>query len=301
MASTHTDITRPSDIDRELKLPPAVRYFEAEPVRTTATLAEYRDEAGRLHNDHGYAVYLDDGTEEWWRHGHAHSVDDWPAISLGNSSELDVFVPSGLQGGTICDRLDFGSGALVWCEDGLIHRIGDPAVQLCPGIFNYCEYWHMGRRHRADGPALIDCFEKWYYHGLLHRCDGPAVVNTSRNHTGVWVWYGEVFCDGAELGEEDFPFHEPPPAFYMTALLSMMTTPVLHAKSIDVIVARIALLMPDFPALWFGREGCEWHEIRRAIAICLEEHTTGVGPKAKRKRKAKIDVISLPEFFLDED
>lgn len=300
MTSTHIDITTPCDIDRELKLPPAVRYFQAEPVRATATLEEYRDEAGRLHNEYGYAVSLDDGTEEWWQHGHAHSVGDWPAIALGNSCELNVFVPSGLQGCTIPDRLEFGLGALVWCDDGLIHRSGDPAVQLSPGIFNYCEYWHRGRRHRANGPALIDCYEKWYYHGLLHRRDGPAVVDITRNHTGDWVWYGELFCDRNGLGEQTFPFHEPPPAFYMTALLSMMTTPVLHPNSVDAIIARIALLMPDFPALWFGREGCEWHEIRRAIAICLEECTKGVALKARRKRKANIDVIPLPELFSDE-
>lgn len=302
MNPNDTDIFRPSSIDRELKLPPAVRYFQAEPVRFQVPLYESRDEFGRLHNDDWFAYGLDDWTEEWWRHGHAHSVDDRPAISLGESSELSFWVPSGLSDFPSPDRIDLERDARVWCEDGLIHRDGKPAIELSRGASGCKEYWWKGRRHRVGGPAVVEREHTWYYHGLIHRHDGPAVSYPQAHSVlfGDWLWYGEMFSTMRGLGSADFPFHEPPPKFYMTALVSFLTTPELHPNSVDVIVNRIATLMPEFPALWFVRESCDWQEIRRALAICLETHTKiAVKTKVRRKRKPKIDTLPLPDLLFD--
>lgn len=301
MNTIPNDIKQPCDLGREMKLPPAVRFFEAEPVRLLEMVHECRDSSGRLHMDGDIAVGFEDGTVEWWEHGHANSLGDMPAIAMGHSTEHSLLVPSGFKKAPLPDNLVLLPDTRVWCRDGLIHRDDGPAIDRAVWFAPYQEYWLMGRRHRVNGPAVVGKDETWYHHGLIHRSDGAAVVNIDRrNHYGVWVWYGEVFCAPYGLGDDDFPFNEPPPVFYMTALLSMMTTPVLHPKSVDIIVARIAELMLDFPALWFGREGCDWHDIRRALAIFLEERKQSVSTKRRRKRKAKLDIIPLPDLFLAE-
>jgi hypothetical protein len=301
MEATFTIINRPGEIDRDLKLPPALRYFEAEPVRMQETLCESRDSEGRLHNERGYAVCLDDGTEEWWRHGHAHSVDDWPAIILGQSSEVYLSVPAGLNV-PHPDEMLLKPDARVWCDDGLIHRDGNAAVELSPGLFNYQEYWCKGRRHRTDGPAVIKREETWYYHGLIHRHDGPAVVypDMMKNHYGDWVWYGDLFSTREGLYTQDFPFHEPPAEFYMTAFLSMMSAPELPPHAVDLVVAKIEKLMPDFPVIWQFRELSGWQDIRGAVAICLDEREKGSPPKPRRKRKARVDSLPLPAGIGDD-
>lgn len=303
MNSIDTAIFRPSGLDRELKLPPAVRHFQAEPVRFEVPLYESRDELGRLHSEDGFAFRLEDWTEEWWRHGHAQSVDDRPAISLGESGELSIWVPSGMKDYPSPDRIDLARNARVWCDDGLIHRDGKPAIERSHGLSGDKEYWWRGRRHRSGGAAVTRGTEHtWYYHGLIHRPDGPAVSYPQAHsvHYGDWLWYGEVFSTMRGVGSADFPFHEPPPEFYMTALVSFLTTPELHPNSVDIIVDRIATLMPEFPALWFVRESCEWQVIRRALAICSEERSKiGVKPKAKRRHKPKIETLPLPDLLFD--
>jgi len=47
----------------------------------------------------------------------------------------------------------------------------------------------MGKRHREDGPAIIN-FERsteWYHDGVLHREDGPAIESGNIN---MWYNYG---------------------------------------------------------------------------------------------------------------
>lgn len=304
MNSNQENIDRPLGLDRAngLKLPPALRYFEAEPVRFQKTLYESRDSDGRLHSERGYAVSLDDGTEEYWRHGHAHSVDDWPAIIVGQSSEVWLSVPSGLNL-PLPDELVLKPDARVWCEDGLIHRVGDAAIELSPGLFNYQEYWCRGRRHRANGPAVIKAEHTWYYHGLIHRADGPAVEHphATLDYRGDWVWYGDLFSTPEGLYAQDFPFHEPPAEFYMTALASMQAPPQLNPTAEGIVVTRIGQLMTDFPMRWSLREVCGWAEIRRSLIAFNEAIAQGCTAKSRGVRDAADDVIPLPEGVGDEE
>jgi hypothetical protein len=301
MNSIQDNIKRPIGLDRDedLKLPPVVRYFEAERVRTVENKYEHRDESGRLHNDSGYAVLRADGSTECWRHGHAHSVDDVPAITVGPDGGLLVPVPLGLSV-HLLDDLSLEPGARVWCDDGVIHRDGNAAVEM-PN--NFREYWHQGRRHRNNGPAYIRWEERWYYHGLIHRSDGPAVVfpKGKQGSCGEWVWYGDVFCTPDRLGEGDFPFHEPPPEFYATALASMEYAPDFPPKAESIVVARVGQLMPDFPSLWSLRHACGWDEIRRSLAMFLSSQERGCTSKLRRKRKAKVELLALPAGIFDED
>jgi hypothetical protein len=48
--------------------------------------------------------------------------------------------------------------------------------------------WYLhGRRHRADGPAVIwpDGHREWWQHGQYHRADGPAVIRADHRYD----WY----------------------------------------------------------------------------------------------------------------
>lgn len=64
-----------------------------------------------------------------------------------------------------------------WWVNGLLHRIGGPAVELNNGDK---EYWVDGIRHREDGPAIDFKFYKvWFVNGKKHRIDGPALIRTN--------------------------------------------------------------------------------------------------------------------------
>ncbi len=58
------------------------------------------------------------------------------------------------------------------------------------------ETWTLdGKRHREDGPAIIDCAngqltgQRWYRYGLLHREDGPARVEYLDGVIVQEIWY----------------------------------------------------------------------------------------------------------------
>jgi hypothetical protein len=56
------------------------------------------------------------------------------------------------------------------------------------------EWWRDGRRHRADGPAVVhpDGMQEWWRGGRRHRDDGPAVVFADGRQ--------EYWCDGQWCG-----------------------------------------------------------------------------------------------------
>src|ERR1035437_4008111 len=128
----------------------------------------------------------------------------------------------------------FEDGRKEWRrEDGMLHRVGGPAVEEANGGKKWyshgrlhrvgaaaLEYpngfrtWYLqGERHRQDGPA-VECANgsrEWFFHGLRHREDGPAVEAAD----GVREWWlnGEKvdeaavvagrlihYLDGSKLG-----------------------------------------------------------------------------------------------------
>ena len=295
MNSIQENIYRPLGLDRveDLNLPPVVRHFEAEPLRKSKTIQEFRDPtSGRLHNDGRYAVVLKDGSREWWKHGHAHTVADEPAITVGRFSEVILPVPVGFED-QWREELCLKNGSKVWCEDGVIHRDGDkPAIESG----NYREYWHQGRRHRDGGPAVFGLDERWYYHGLVHRADGPATLDVrdrSKNR-GLWIWYGVAFSASEDDDNSDFPFHEPPPVFYLTAFANMQHEPLLPDEAVDTVVAKVAELMPDFPKLWSLRDVCGWDEIRQCFESFSEAHKKGCTANLRGMVDAADEVLPLP-------
>lgn len=63
-------------------------------------------------------------------------------------------------------------------------------------------YLRAGKRHRADGPAVVStdvdgyAVQEWWRQGLTHRGDGPALVGKARGDNEFW-------CRGEHLGPDD--------------------------------------------------------------------------------------------------
>ena len=111
------------------------------------------------------------GFRSWMWNGQLHSVDDHPALILGDGTNIQ------------------------WYKYGLRHRDESfgPAW-----IKNEIETWYNnGQIHRKNGPAMISPLtEKWYCRGELHRDDGPAVIvkyvvkSEQQGSDRGWYWHG---------------------------------------------------------------------------------------------------------------
>lgn len=79
--------------------------------------------------------------------------------------------------------------AIVYLEQGVLHRDGGPAVLHPHGAE---EWYKNGMLHRDNGPAYRDPSKteiKWYQNGVLHREDGPAVINGPHQY---WFQQGRL-------------------------------------------------------------------------------------------------------------
>ena len=58
-------------------------------------------------------------------------------------------------------------GTKYWCLNGLLHRIGGPAVEYPDGEKHWCL---NGLLHREDGPAIefAGGAKAWYLNGLIY-------------------------------------------------------------------------------------------------------------------------------------
>ena len=78
----------------------------------------------------------------------------------------------------------YDNGDKEWHQNGLLHRLYGPAIELASGT----KYWYQnGKLHRLDGPA-VECAngdKSWYQNGRLHRLDGPAIEYAN----GGKYWY----------------------------------------------------------------------------------------------------------------
>lgn len=261
------DIYFPNNRGKSLVLPIPSRYFEAEPWRNSAREIELRDVDERLHGDGVPAVRFDDGGEEWWWHGRAHKDGDEPAIQISVSNTVSVDIGRSSNGGGK-ERLRLLENTVVWCCDGLIHRDEGAAIQNHGDEDSYrLEFWCRGRRHNSSGAAYINSEEKrWYYHGLLHREDGPAVQPMMTNNKfGDWFWYGHLLEFGYRL-DKDFPFDEPPPEFFLSALADSWTGPNLEFAAVAHVIEMCCAAMPKLRILLeICNPQTDWERISQEI------------------------------------
>ena len=89
------------------------------------------------------------------------------------------------------------NGTKEWWHNGKRHRTNGPAIEWTDG---HKEWWLNGKRHRTNGPAIerINGIKEWWFRGKQHRTDGPALE--CANGTNVWWFYGKM------LGYEDEGF-----------------------------------------------------------------------------------------------
>ena len=133
---------------------------------------------------------LSSGTKNWYdKAGRFHRNFDLPAqlLASGTASwhQHDLQTRSNGKPAVVHAR-----GALEWWVDSKRHRLDGPAVIDPDQTHGYEEWYVNGIRHRADGPAYTHGDEqKWFVNGKLHRIDGPAIV-TSSNRS--WYLHGKL-------------------------------------------------------------------------------------------------------------
>ena len=113
-----------------------------------------------LHSDdEEQTVKWTDGSVEYYKNGLLHN-ENGPAIISINKDHTKK----------------------TWYDNGKIHRIGAPAIEVWWGTNNelvYQEYYVENIRHREDGPAIIhpSGTEIYYIDGKLYNKNGPAIIN----------------------------------------------------------------------------------------------------------------------------
>jgi len=86
------------------------------------------------------------------------------------------------------------SGAKVYYENGVRHRVGEPAVKWSDGS----QAWYQnGVLHNDNGPAFVypGGSKAWYQNGKRHNDNGPAFVRAD----GKREWW----INGIEMTEEE--------------------------------------------------------------------------------------------------
>ena len=239
-------IWEPANNRRVLKLPKPAGIFDMQPDVRSGETKRLTNKGGRLHCEDGPAVVFKDNGYEWWKDGRLHRDDDQPAVSFQDGNSCSLLRCSGFLGMRAVP-FTFEPGTEVWCKDGLMHREGQPALQLhSKNRGSYYEYWCNGRLHNATGPAIRANFtNSWFYHGLVHRADGPAIeITAPSNERFLWVWYGHVLlANGAVM--KDFPFADPPASYLLVALLNANFSQDL-VDSFPLLLPHILELMPNF-------------------------------------------------------
>lgn len=86
-------------------------------------------------------------------------------------------------------------GTKEWYHNGKRHRIDGPAIESANGDKSW---WVNDKRHREDGPAVeyANGDKEWYLNGELHREDGPAIEHVD----GYKAWY----LNNYYLSEQEF-------------------------------------------------------------------------------------------------
>lgn len=74
------------------------------------------------------------------------------------------------------------------------HREDGPAV-IIPFLDTVMEHWyHYGKRHRIDGPAIkCGAYCEWWVNGKRHRVDGPAIESEEDSTYNKYWLNGEEY------------------------------------------------------------------------------------------------------------
>ena len=104
--------------------------------------------------------------------------------ALLDSSELSPELQSSIRQRTTATVIH-ADGTQEWRQNGKRHRLDGPAI--IDAANGTQQWWQNGELHRVDGPAVIraDGYQAWYQNGKHHRVDGPAIIGAD----GSQSWY----------------------------------------------------------------------------------------------------------------
>lgn len=178
----------------------------------------WRNDYGQLHREGAPAIIKFDCIEEWLQNGELHR-EGGPAIVIKNRKGLfptksheactlkkeeveeykfkitsyeykmlsmenkEIIIDSEIFPGIPLIKLQAHEQ---WFENGILHRVVEPAVVFESG---HKEWWLNGKIHRTEeeGPAIeyAGGSRAWCQHGKIHREDGPAYIWAD----GTKEWY----------------------------------------------------------------------------------------------------------------
>lgn len=147
---------------------------------------------GLLHRENDAPAVEFDTCKHWYWHGNLHRFGDKPAIVFENGNQ-QWFVHGCIHRGSdkpavvnACNEDDDLSKE-EWWTMGKLHRLaGGPAVVEFDGT---CRWYDWGVLHRDnDLPAIDGPTKEWWVRGRRHRADGPAVITADQRF--VWFDYG---------------------------------------------------------------------------------------------------------------
>lgn len=128
---------------------------------------------GERHRSGGPAIITETGTEVWYNCGEKHRMDG-PAFTTKDGC-LEWYTLGSCKNRGDLPNMIYPDGTWTWCKtyEGEPDSLGDDQGMESEE--------HPGRYHllsREDGPAQIEGDKKvWYRHGKRHRADGPAVID----------------------------------------------------------------------------------------------------------------------------
>lgn len=158
---------------------PAYRYLN---VQGKVEFEEWRRN-GRLHRIGGPAARnVLTGKDHWYVDGKRHRIGG-PAIQSSTGEKRYFFEGQELTEVSYRELMETlpydykvadGVEYYYMKDSDTLHREGGPAVRYQNGDE---EWYFKDLLHRADGPALIEDDDQYWYHmGRQHRMDGPAVI-----------------------------------------------------------------------------------------------------------------------------
>lgn len=164
-----------------------------------------------LHREDGPAVITEEGLEVWFFNGLVHR-EDGPAVvcsgaNLGVYSSPSYFLRGKRQflGGR--QSLGFQKcGFKVWYLNGMVHRVGGPAIEYDNGSF---EYTVNNRHHRENDVCLYDVKNNcscYCLNGNYHREDGPAVIHHNGDKENIFYIKGKRVTENAVMKKKIVKF-----------------------------------------------------------------------------------------------
>lgn len=81
------------------------------------------------------------------------------------------------------------NGDKEWYHEGRLHRVDGPAIQYADGG---TDWYQLGAFHRTDGPAIErpNGYKAWYYQNQRHRIGGPAIEWP--DGSSEWYEFGQL-------------------------------------------------------------------------------------------------------------